>query len=102
MTIDLSLRLGDLVSFLGFAGGGLMGVYIMKRDIHTLSLQFGFLEKSVADVHKSQNEKIDQQSAEISRFAELLNLMGRYEERMIVMRRDLDDFERWRESQQEK
>lgn len=102
MTIDWSLRFGDIVSFLGFALGGLTVIFMMKSDIRALALKLGFLEETVSKVHADQNMKIDRQSAEIGRFGELLNLMGRYEERMLVMRREIDEIDRWRDSQKEK
>ena len=102
MSVDWSLRFGDLVSFLGFALGGLTVIFMMKSDIRALALELGFLQDTVAKVHSDQNQKIDNQSKEIARFGELLNLMGRYEERMLVMRREIDEFDRWRQAQQEK
>lgn len=98
MIIDWSLRFGDVVSFLGFALGGLTVIFMMKSDIRALALNLGFLEKTVESLEKT----VDHQSKEIGRFGELLNLMGRYEERMIVMRREIDDIDRWRASQLEK
>lgn len=87
MTIDWSLRFGDIVSFLGFALGGLSVIFMMKSDIRALALRLGFLEKQT----EVQNAKIDNQSTEISRLGELLSLMARYEERMAALRRDMDD-----------
>ena len=90
--IDWSpIRLGDIVSFLGFALGGLSVIFMMKSDIRALALKFGFLEETVKKETNAQNEKIDKQSAEISKFGDLLNIMGRYEERMALIRRDLDE-----------
>ncbi len=39
MTIDWSLRFGDIVSFLGFALGGLSVIFMMKSDIRALALR---------------------------------------------------------------
>lgn len=83
MVIDWSLRFGDIVSFLGFALGGLSVIFMMKSDIRALALELGFLK-----------ETVNTQSKEIERFAELLNMMGRYEERFLMMRRELDDLKR--------
>lgn len=87
MTIDWSIRFGDVVSFVGFALGGLSVIFMMKSDIRALALRLGFLEKT----NEEQNKKIDNQSKEISKLGELLALMGRYEERMGALRRDMDD-----------
>ena len=91
MTIDWSLRFGDVVSFLGFALGGLSVIFMMKSDIRALALRLGFLEETVKKETDGQNRKIDKQSEEIGKFAELLTLMGRYEERMSNMRKHIDE-----------
>lgn len=80
MIIDWSLRFGDIVSFLGFALGGLSVIFMMKSDIRALTLELGFLKSTV-----------DNQSKEIEGFAKLLQLMGQYEERFLSLRRDLDN-----------
>ena len=87
MIVDWSLRLGDVVSFLGFALGGLSVIFMMKSDIKLLAQRLGFLER----VTEEQNRKIDKQSEEIGEFGKLLTIMGRYEERMGALRRDLDE-----------
>lgn len=91
VTIDWSLRLGDLVSFAGFAIGGIGVIFAMKSDIRTLGMKLGFLESTVKSETEAQNKKIDDQSKEIERFGELLSLMGRHEERFISFQRQLDD-----------
>lgn len=85
MTIDWSLRFGDIVSFLGFALGGLSVIFMMKSDIRALALKLGFLE-----------EEVEKQSARIGEFGNVLMLMGRYEERMGALRRDMDDLKHGR------
>lgn len=80
MTIDWSLRFGDIVSFLGFALGGLSVIFMMKSDIRALALKLGFLE-----------EEVEKQSARIGELGNLLTVMGRYEERIGALRRDMDD-----------
>jgi len=85
MVIDWSFRAGDFVSAAGFFIGGLSVIFMMKSDIRALAIRLGFLEATV----KEQGTKIDQ-------FAELLTLMGRYEERMAAMRESIEDLRRGR------
>ena len=91
MNIDWSLRFGDIVSFLGFALGGLSVIFMMKSDIRALALRLGFLEETVKKETGNQNKKIDEQSEKIDKFGEFLTLMGRYEERMANMRKHIDE-----------
>jgi len=86
MDIDWSLRFGDLVSFVGFAGGGLSVIFMMKSDIKSLALKLGFLKETVDE----QKAKIEDQSKEIVRFGELITVMGRFEERFIAMTREME------------
>lgn len=84
--IDWSpIRLGDIVSFLGFALGGLSVIFMMKSDIRALALKLGFLE-----------EEVEKQSERIGELGNVLMVMGRYEERMGALRRDMDDLKRGR------
>lgn len=94
--IDWSIRLGDIVSFFGFCLGGLSVIFMMKSDIRALALKLGFLQDTVKNETQAQNEKIDRQSKEIERFAELLTLMGRYEERFIGLQKQIDDIKHGR------
>ena len=83
MIIDWSLRFGDIVSFLGFALGGLSVIFMMKSDIRALTLELGFVK-----------ETVNTQSKEIESFAKLLTLMGQYEERFSNLRREINDLKR--------
>lgn len=83
--IDYTIRLGDIVSFFGFAAGGLSVIFMMKGDIRILALRLTGL-----------SNKVDEQGKEIVRFAELLTLMGRYEERFAALRREIDEMKRGR------
>ncbi len=94
--VDWSIRLGDIVSFSGFAIGGLSVIFMMKGDIRALGLRLGFLEETVKKETKAQNEKIDKQSDEIGKFGEQINTVGRHEERMLMLRRDVEDLRRGR------
>jgi len=78
MTVDWSIRIGDIVSVLGFFGGGISVIFMMKYDVRALGMKLGFLKDTV-----------DKQSVEIGKFAELLTIMGRYEERFIAIRNDI-------------
>ena len=90
MVIDWQIRLGDLLSFLGFSVGGLSVIFLMKSDIRALGIRLGFLEDRIEEGQK----KIDSQSAEIAKFGELLTVMGRYDERFIGIQRQLDSQQR--------
>ena len=84
MTVDWTLRFSDIVSIGAFFFGGFSAILVVKNDMRALALKFGFLEETVKKETATQNVKIDKQSEEISRFGELLNLMGRYEERFAM------------------
>jgi len=92
ITVDWSLRLGDIVAFLGFALGGLSVIFMMKSDLKLLAQRLGFLERTTEE----QNKKIDMQSMEIAKLGELLTLMGRYEERIANMRREINELKHGR------
>lgn len=94
MTIDWSLRFTDIVSIAAFLFAGFSGILVVKNDMKVLALKFGFLEETVKTETEKQNSKIDRQSIEITKFAELLTLMGRYEERMSTMRKHIDELRR--------
>ena len=84
MVVDWTVRAGDLISFTGFVVGGLSVIFMMKSDIKQLALRLGFLAETVDD----QKERIDFQSKEIARVAELIVVMGRFEERFAAMQRE--------------
>ena len=86
MAIDYTIRLGDIVSFFGFAGGGLAVIFLMKSDIRALGIRLGFLE----DKAENSDRKLDAQSAEIAKFGELLVVMGRYDERLLGFQRQYE------------
>ncbi len=90
MTIDWQIRAGDLLSFFGFALGGLSVIFLMKSDIRALGIKLGFLE----DVVDESRKKIETQSTEIAKFGELLTTMGRYDERFIGQQRQIDSLQR--------
>lgn len=90
MTIDWQIRAGDLISFAGFALGGLSVIFLMKSDIRALGIKLGFLEDTVAESKK----RIETQSAEIAKFGELLAVMGRYDERFISIQRQIESQQR--------
>lgn len=91
VVVDWSLRLGDMVSFSGFAIGGLSVIFIMKSDIRVLAVRLGFLEETVKKETQAQNVKIDKQSDEIGKLGEFLSITRLQDERMLLMRRDIDE-----------
>lgn len=96
MTVDWSIRFADVLSIVGFLTVAVGAVMVMKGDIGLLGLRLAHLEDTVKKETEIQNKKIDKQSEDIGRFAELLNMMGRYEERMINMQREINDLKRGR------
>ena len=91
LTIDWTMRFSDIVSIGAFFFGGFSAILVVKNDMRALALKFGFLEETVKKETAEQNKKIDKQSEEIGRFAESLNLFGRYEERMAMMWKQIDE-----------
>jgi len=78
MIVDWSIRISDIFTVLGFFCGGLSVIFMMKSDVRALGMKLGYLK-----------ETVDKQSVEIGRMAELLTIMGRYEERMKAVRDDV-------------
>lgn len=90
MTIDWQIRAGDLLSFFGFALGGLSVIFLMKSDIRALGIKLGFLENIVDE----SKRRIEDQSAEIVKLGELLAAQGRFDERLISLQRQFDSQQR--------
>lgn len=81
-----SIRMGDVLQFVGFIIGGAFFFFGMRQEIKLVAQRLGFLEK-----------KVDLVTNEIGKLGELLVQMGRYEERMlrydehmILMRKEID------------
>jgi len=85
MVVDWTFRVSDFVSLLGFVISAVSIILLMKSDIRAVGLRLGFLEENV----KGLTQKIDQLS-------QILNLMGKFEERMGALRRDVEDLRRGR------
>lgn len=101
MTIDWSLRFSDIVSIGAFFFGGFAAILVVKQDMRTLALKFGFLEETVKNETANQNKKIDKQSEEIGKVGEAIHVLGRYDERMIRMQREIDELRGSRKSKGE-
>lgn len=83
--IDWSFRVGDLITLFGFAGSGLFFVLMLKGDLKVLAVKVVGMDATLAETRK----KVDD-------LGQLLALFGRYEERMTIMRRDIEDLRRGR------
>ncbi len=90
--VDWTIRAGDVLSFMGFAGGGLSVVLMMKIAIEKLVLRVKFLEDTVSN-----------QGNELKKIAELITLVARYEEKIVFLqqlitdcRRDIEELRRGR------
>ena len=79
------IRLDNIISFFGFAAGGLLGIYVMKRDILTVSLNLGFLAK-----------KVDDQGTRITDLTKAVTDQRVFEERFINIQREITDLKHGR------
>lgn len=96
MTVDWTLRSGDILQIIVYAVAAAGAVLLLRNQVALLTQRLGFLEKTVETQTAAQNQKIDAQSAEIGKLGELISLMGRYEERFILLRREIDDLKHLR------
>ena len=87
-----SFRFGDIISVLGFIGGGLAGAFLLGKNVDRVVNRVDSLEAGLS----STNDKIDRQSVEIGRLGEVIVLIGRFEERFLGLRREIDDLKRGR------
>lgn len=92
MIVDWTIRAGDILSFLGFASGGLSLVFMMKVAIERLVMRVNQLETTVGS-----------QADEIKKLADLITLVARYEEKLTFLqqliadcRRDIEELRRGR------
>ncbi len=90
--VDWTIRAGDVLSFMGFATGGISVVLMMKIAIEKLVLRVKFLEDTVSG-----------QATELKKIAELITLVARYEEKFTFIqqlitdcRRDIEELRRGR------
>ena len=65
VTFDLSIRLGDVLTFLGFCGFGLGAYYSIKSDLRLSGFRLDLIDASIEDLQrdyangKVQDEKIN-------------------------------------------
>jgi hypothetical protein len=90
--IDWSIRIGDLVGLVGFIAGGVSGAILLGRNVERVVARVEGLETGLT----STNEKIDKQSEEIGKLGEVITMIGRFEERFLGLRREIDDLKRGR------
>ncbi len=91
VAVDWSFRLGDVISVGMFAATGISAFFMMKGSIEKLTVRVGFLEDTVKSETAKQNNKIDKQSDEIGRLGEIVTTQGRFDERLMTLRRDVDE-----------
>ncbi len=91
VAVDWSFRLGDVISVAMFAATGISAIFVMRSDIKTLAIRVGFLEDTVKTETANQNRKIDKQSEEIGKLGEIVTTQGRFDERLVMLRRDVDE-----------
>ncbi len=81
--IDWTFRISDIMAVIGFAGGGIGGAILLTRNVDKLTGRTEVVE-----------DKIDGLSQEIKRVAEILNIMGRFEERTASLQKQVDTQQR--------
>lgn len=80
MTFDMSISLGHVVTLLGFFLGGFGFVWTMKGELRVHAAYLKSLGERIVDVE-----------SEIKKIAEVLVVLGRQDERMNAMQRQIDD-----------
>lgn len=91
VAVDWSFRLGDVISVAMFSATGMSAFFMMRAGIDKLAVRVGFLEETVKTETAKQNNKIDKQSDEIGRLGEIVTTQGRFDERLMTLRRDVDE-----------
>ena len=91
VAVDWSFRLGDVISVGMFAATGMSAIFVMRGSIRELAVRVGFLEETVKTETAKQNNKIDRQSNEIGKLGEIVTTQGRFDERLMTLRRDVDE-----------
>lgn len=88
------IRIESILTFIGFALGGLSVaygfVYSTRNKFDQITLKLGHIVDTFKIETINQNSKIDKQSLEIEKLAQLLIIMARYEERFISQQSGLD------------
>lgn len=72
MVVDWSVSVGNLLTLLGFAGGGLGFVFAVRRDVAVLATRLGPIEAAVV------------------KLTEVLQTLARQDERLKVIERDVE------------
>ena len=96
VAVDWSFRLGDVISVAAFAGTGLSYAFVMRGKIELIAVKLGYLEETVKSETSKQNAKIDNQSEQIGKLGEIVHTQGRFDERLMNLRRDVDDLKHGR------
>ena len=91
VAVDWSFRLGDVISVAMFSATGMSAFFMMRGSVDKLAVRVGFLEDTVKTETAKQNNKIDKQSNEIGRLGEIVTTQGRFDERLMTLRRDVDE-----------
>lgn len=79
------LKLSDFIQLLGFLGGGVVFIVMLKGEIKMLATQI-----------KMQGQRIDAQAQEIKQLATILRDQAVMQERMNAFDRALEDIRHWR------
>lgn len=59
IAMDLTIRLGDVITMIGLLAGGAMVVLMMRADMKILSTRVGSVEKTVDTFSKVVEQKFD-------------------------------------------
>lgn len=90
-TVNNTIDLGQIITLMGFIGGGLWFLARMESKITTLSTS---VSKDITSVNKDiavQNEKIDHQSKQINDLGQILISQAVQNERMNNIDKRIED-----------
>lgn len=96
--MDWTIRLGDVLTVVGFLFGGIGVILVMKLDINKIALKLQFLGEVVQTGAKTRDESlasvkqdVKDLGKEIDKLGQVVVLMGRFEERFLALQREVQE-----------
>ncbi len=83
-TLDMTFRIGDLITVVGLFGGGIMVIAYMRSDMRLMGQRLGAVENMVDTFMKSMNQKMDVLTS-------ILVEQAKHDERLIGMERRVSE-----------
>lgn len=80
LALDATVRLGDILTFLGIIGGGFTFLLAMKGELKLLTREMAL-----------QNETLKTHSTRIAKVEDVLVIQGRHTERLDMMDKRIDE-----------